>query len=71
MTRGEKFEELRPLLFADRGGKVVSTLTLDVIGGRIQTIRSGVKPDKLGHVGPVANVWAIAREVKQARRPRD
>jgi RNA polymerase sigma-70 factor, ECF subfamily len=28
-----------------------------------------VNPDKLGHVGPVADAWAIAREVKQARRP--
>ena len=55
----------------DRDGKVVGTLTLDVLGGRIQTIRSVVNPDKLGHVGPVADAWAIAREVKQARRPRD
>ena len=52
-------------------GKVVSTLTLDMLGGRIQTIRSVVNPDKLRHVGPVADAWAIAREVKQARRLRD
>jgi RNA polymerase sigma-70 factor (ECF subfamily) len=26
-------------------------------------------PDKLGHVGPVADAWAVAREVNQARRP--
>ena len=44
---------------------------LDVLGGRIQTIRSVVNPDKLGHVGPVADAWAIAREAKQARRSRD
>jgi RNA polymerase sigma-70 factor (ECF subfamily) len=58
-------------ILRDRDGKVASTLTLDVLGGRIQTIRSVVNPDKLGHVGPVADAWAIAREVKQARRPRD
>jgi RNA polymerase sigma-70 factor, ECF subfamily len=58
-------------ILRDRDGKVVSTLTLDVLGGRIQTIRSVANPDKLGHVGPVADAWAIAREVKQARRPRD
>jgi RNA polymerase sigma-70 factor (ECF subfamily) len=58
-------------ILRDRDGKVVSTLTLDVLGGRIQTIRSVVNPDKLGHVGPVADAWAIAREVKQARRLRD
>jgi RNA polymerase sigma-70 factor (ECF subfamily) len=55
----------------DRDGKVVGTLTLDVLGGRIQTIRSVANPDKLGHVGPLADAWAIAREVKQTRRPRD
>jgi RNA polymerase sigma-70 factor, ECF subfamily len=55
----------------DRDGKVAGTLTLDVLGGRIQTIRAVANPDKLGHVGPVADAWALAREVKQARRPGD
>ena len=58
-------------ILRDRDGKVAGTLTLDVLGGRIQTIRSVVNPDKLGHLGPVADAWALAREVKQARRPRD
>ncbi len=58
-------------ILRDRDGNVVSTLTLDVLGGRIQTIRSVSNPDKLGHVGPVADAWAIAREAKQARRLRD
>jgi RNA polymerase sigma-70 factor (ECF subfamily) len=55
----------------DRDGRVGGTLTLDVLGGRIQTIRSVVNPDKLAHLGPVADAWAIAREVKQARRLRN
>jgi len=45
---------------------VAGTLPIDVLGARIQTIRSVVNPDKLGHTGPVAD----AREVKQARRLR-
>ncbi|MGI5376412.1 RNA polymerase sigma-70 factor [Streptomyces sp. CA-251387] len=53
----------------DRDGKVINTLALDVLDGRIQTIRSVQNPDKLGHVGPVGDAWAVAREVKQARRP--
>ena len=57
-------------ILRDRDGNVVSTLTLDVLGGRIQAIRSVVNPDKLGHVGPVADAWAIARQAKQARRTR-
>jgi len=56
-------------ILRDRDGKVAGTMTLDVLDGRIQAIRSVVNPDKLGHVGPVADAWAIAREVKQARRP--
>lgn len=55
-------------IFYDRDGKVLHTLALDVLDGRIQTIRTVINPDKLAHVGPVADAWAIAREVKQARR---
>jgi RNA polymerase sigma-70 factor (ECF subfamily) len=58
-------------IFRDRDGKVLYTLALDVLGGRIQTIRSVINPDKLRHVGPVADAWAIAREANQARRPKD
>ena len=57
-------------ILRDRDGKVAGTLTLDVLGGRIQTIRSVANPDKLGHLGPVTDPWAFTREVKQARRPR-
>jgi RNA polymerase sigma-70 factor (TIGR02957 family) len=56
-------------IFRDRDGKVLHTLALDVLDGQIQTIRSVINPDKLGHVGPVADAWAIDREVRQARRP--
>ncbi|HET7247831.1 MAG TPA: RNA polymerase sigma-70 factor [Streptosporangiaceae bacterium] len=58
-------------IFRDRDSKVLLTLTLDILGGRIQMIRSVSNPDKLGHVGPVADAWALAREANQARRPTD
>jgi RNA polymerase sigma-70 factor, ECF subfamily len=58
-------------IFRDRDGKVLYAMTLDVLDGRIQTIRSVVNPDKLRHLGPVADAWAITREVNQARRPKD
>ena len=51
----------------DRDGKVIGTMTLDVLDGRVQTIRSVVNPDKLGHLGPLGDGWALARAVKQAR----
>jgi len=59
------------VIIRDHDGKVVGTMTLDVLDGQIQTIRSVANPDKLRHLGPVADAWAIAREVKQARRPKD
>jgi RNA polymerase sigma-70 factor, ECF subfamily len=58
-------------IFRDRDDKVFSTLVLDILDGRIQTIRSVINPDKLGHVGPVADAWAVVREANQARRPMD
>ncbi len=58
-------------IFRDRHNKVLFTLTLDVLDGQIQAIRSVSNPDKLGHVGPVADAWAAAREANQARRPTD
>ena len=55
-------------IFRDRDHKVLNTWTLDVLDGRIQTIRSVQNPDKLGHVGPVGDAWAITREAQEARR---
>jgi RNA polymerase sigma-70 factor, ECF subfamily len=54
-------------IFRDRDGKVLNTWTLDVLGGRIQTIRAVLNPDKLRHVGPVADAWTVLREANQAR----
>jgi RNA polymerase sigma-70 factor (ECF subfamily) len=58
-------------IFRDRDDKVVNTWTIDVLDGRIQTIRSVINPDKLGHLGPVADAWAVIHEVNQARRSTD
>ena len=58
-------------IFRDRDGKVLITLALDVLDGQIQTVRSVSNPDKLRHMGPVADAWAVARELNQARRPTD
>jgi RNA polymerase sigma-70 factor (ECF subfamily) len=56
-------------ILRDRDGKVLNTLALDILDGRIQTIRAVMNPDKLGHVGPVADAWAVLHEANQARRP--
>jgi RNA polymerase sigma-70 factor (ECF subfamily) len=58
-------------IFRDRDGKVLSTMALDILDGQIQAIRAVTNPDKLGHLGPVADARAVMREANQARRPTD
>lgn len=53
----------------DRDGRVVATMVLDVLDGRIQTIRAVINPDKLEHLGPVADAWRLRAEVQARRRP--
>ncbi|MEV4428386.1 RNA polymerase sigma-70 factor [Streptomyces sp. NPDC049602] len=55
-------------VFRDRDGKVLHTLVLDIADGRVQAIRSVINPDKLAHLGPVADAWAIHREVRKGLR---
>jgi RNA polymerase sigma-70 factor (ECF subfamily) len=58
-------------IFRDRDGRIVNTLTLDISDGQIQTIRAVINPDKLRHLGPVADAWAVVRETNRARRPQN
>ncbi|MFG2089412.1 RNA polymerase sigma-70 factor [Spirillospora sp. NPDC048824] len=55
-------------IFRDRDGRILNTWMLDVLDGRIQTIRTVGNPDKLGHLGPVADAWAALREGNRPRR---
>jgi RNA polymerase sigma-70 factor, ECF subfamily len=55
-------------ILRDRDGNIGGTMALEVLGGRIQTIRAVLNPDKLGHLGPVADAWAVTREMRQVRR---
>jgi RNA polymerase sigma-70 factor (ECF subfamily) len=52
----------------DREGRVVSVFALDIAEGLVQTIRSVINPDKLHHLGQVADAYALAREAGR-RRP--
>ena len=54
-------------IFRDRDGNVFAAWTIDVLDGQVQTIRAVINPDKLGHVGPVADGWALYREAYGAR----
>ncbi|MFE2472713.1 RNA polymerase sigma-70 factor [Streptomyces mirabilis] len=58
-------------IFRDPDGKVLNTWTLDILDGRIQTIRTVSNPDKLGHMGPVADAWAVLRATQRVDRDAD
>jgi RNA polymerase sigma-70 factor (TIGR02957 family) len=49
------------LMLAGDGG-VIGVMALDIDGGQIQGIASIVNPDKLRHVGPVADLGTLLRE---------
>jgi RNA polymerase sigma-70 factor (ECF subfamily) len=45
----------------DPEGRVVNALSLEIVDGAVQTVRSVINPDKLHHLGPVADAWALLR----------
>jgi RNA polymerase sigma-70 factor, ECF subfamily len=49
-------------VFLDRDGRLTNVRSLDIVDGAVQTVRSVIKPDKLQHLGPVADVRALMRE---------
>jgi RNA polymerase sigma-70 factor (TIGR02957 family) len=49
-------------LFSDREGRLISVTVLDVAEGQIQGVSSIVNPDKLQHLGPLADLDALLRQ---------
>jgi RNA polymerase sigma-70 factor (TIGR02957 family) len=49
-------------LFFDREGRLISVAILDIADGQIQTVSAIVNPDKLQHLGPLADLRALLRE---------
>ncbi|MGY6024697.1 RNA polymerase sigma-70 factor [Streptomyces spinosirectus] len=41
------------VLVRDASGALLDVLSVDVVGGKVQTIHSILNPDKLGHLGPL------------------
>jgi RNA polymerase sigma-70 factor (TIGR02957 family) len=50
----------------DPDGKLINVLALDIADGQIQAVRSIVNPDKLRHLGPLADVPALLRRSGQS-----
>ena len=51
-------------LILDGSGKLVSVWALDIAGGQIQGVCSIVNPDKLSHLGPVADLGSELRSLR-------
>jgi nucleoside-diphosphate-sugar epimerase len=48
----------------DPAGRLVNVFVLDIADGRIQTIRSVINPHKLRHLGPLANLDDLRRQLR-------
>jgi RNA polymerase sigma-70 factor, ECF subfamily len=65
--------ELRPVngqpgaILRTPDGRLVNIFSLDIVDGRVQTIRSVINPEKLRHLGPVADVRALRRQRREER----
>jgi RNA polymerase sigma-70 factor (ECF subfamily) len=49
-------------LFFDREGRLAGVMILDIADGHIQAVSSIVNPEKLRHLGPVADLHALLRQ---------
>lgn len=54
-------------LVRDPAGRLTNVFCLDVSAGAVQAVRSVINPDKLRHLGPVADVRALARQSRQRK----
>jgi RNA polymerase sigma-70 factor, ECF subfamily len=52
-------------LLVDADGALVNVFVLDIADGQVQTIRSVISRAKLGHLGPLADLPALQRQLRQ------
>jgi hypothetical protein len=45
-------------------GSIVSVLSMSIADGQVISLRSVVNPDKLGHLGPTADLYAMLEQVR-------
>jgi RNA polymerase sigma-70 factor, ECF subfamily len=48
-------------VFLDADGRLINVMALDVVDGAVQTVRSIINPEKLGHLGETADVRTLLR----------
>ncbi len=63
-TRRDEVNGQPGALFLDRNGRLLGVTILDIAEGQIQGVNAIVNPDKLRHLGAVADLRALLRERK-------
>jgi RNA polymerase sigma-70 factor (TIGR02957 family) len=53
--------------YVDPDGKLIGVVSLDVADGKIQAMHSIVNPEKLAHLGPVADVKELLNRLRESR----
>jgi RNA polymerase sigma-70 factor (ECF subfamily) len=53
----------------DGDGRLVNVVGLDIAGGRVETVRSILNPDKLTHLGPLSDLALRPSELRRRRSP--
>jgi RNA polymerase sigma-70 factor (TIGR02957 family) len=66
-SRREEVNGQPGALFFDREGRLIGVMSLDMAEGQIQGVSSIVNPDKLRHLGPLADLGALLRERRSHR----
>jgi Sigma-70, region 4 len=54
-------------MVVDSEDRLIAVMSLDIADDRIQGVRSVVNPDKLRHLGPVADVRELVRRSRETR----
>jgi RNA polymerase sigma-70 factor, ECF subfamily len=52
-------------MFLDPAGRLTNVFVLDIADGQIQTVRSVINPGKLHHLGPLADMAGLRRQLHQ------
>ncbi len=53
--------------YLDSDGSLIGVMSLDIADGKVQAIRSIVNPEKLDHLGPVADAKELFARIRESR----
>lgn len=56
-------------LMRDPAGNLINVFVLEIVDGLVQTVRSVINPEKLRHLGPVADVRALVAQGRPRNQP--